>query len=54
MMEEKIKGLEVVAEKRIAAKRDEAIAIEKDLLDLAKDMDERRTVLKSKAATVAT
>ena len=53
-MEEKIKGLEVAAEKRVAAKRDEQIAIGKDLLDLAKDMGERRTVLKSKAATVAT
>ena len=53
-MTEQIKGIEMAAEKRLAAKRDEQVAIEKDLLDLAKDIDERRTVLKNKAATVAT
>ena len=53
-MAEQIKGIEIAAEKRIVAKRDAKIAIEKDLLDLAKDIAERRTVLKSKAATVAT
>ena len=33
---------------------DETSAVEQDLLDLAKDINERRTVLKSKAATVPT
>ena len=36
-----IKGLELVAEKRLAAKRGETIALEKDLLDLAKDIAEK-------------
>lgn len=53
-MFEQIKGIETAAGKRIAAKRDETIAIEKDLLDLAKDIAERRKVLTSKVATVAT
>ena len=53
-MQEQIKGIELVAEKRLAAKRDEKIALEKDLLDLSKDIAERRAVLTSKAATVAT
>ena len=53
-MAEQIKGIEEAAEKRMAAKRDEKIAVEKDLIDLAKDINERRKVLKSKAATMAT
>lgn len=51
---EQIKGIELAAEKRLALKRDEHIALEKDLLDIAKDISERRTVLTNKAATVAT
>ena len=53
-MLEQIKGIELAAEKGLAAKRDETIAREKDLLDLSKDIAERRAVLTSKAATVAT
>ena len=38
----------------MAAKRDENISLQKDLLDLTKEIEARRKVLKSKAATVAT
>ena len=52
-MQEQIKGLEQAAEKRLACKRDEKIALKKDLLDLAEDISERRAVLVGKAAAVA-
>ena len=43
-MLEQVKGIELAAEKRLAAKRDETNALGNDLLDLANDIAERRKV----------
>jgi len=53
-MTEQIKNIEETAKRRIATKRDEQTAIEKDLVDLAKEIDEKRQTFKQRAATTAT
>ena len=50
---EQIKKIELGTEKLLAAKRDERVVIEKELLGAANEVIEKRVALKSKAAAVA-
>jgi hypothetical protein len=53
-MTEQLKNIEETTKRRIATKRDEQTAIDKDLVDLAKEIDEKRQTFKQRAATTAT
>lgn len=53
-MADQIKKIELGTEKRLAAKRDERVVIEKERLRAANEVIEKRAALKSKAAVVAT